>query len=166
MSLLPLVSIVMDSPHDWDIVQHAELTLGFLGIPREVKIISAHKTPDYLAEFSKQAETRGIEVIIAGASGAAHLPGMIAAYTLLPVLGIPIAGEGLNGMDALLSMVQMYAGIPVGTLAVGRSGAINAALLAAQILARKDLRIRLGLEEYRAGLTKKIKDNPDPRHRS
>lgn len=159
----PMVGIIMNSQFDWDILQHAELTLGILGITREVKVISAHRTPELLNHYAKTAEERGLEVIIAGSADAAHLPGMLAANTIIPVLGVPIQSSALNGLDSLLSMVQMPAGVAVGTLAIGRNGAINAALLAAQIIGLKNTRIRDAVLEYRAGQTKKIIDNPDPR---
>ncbi len=160
-----LVGILMNAKSDWEIMQHAELTLGVLGIPREIKIISAHRTPHLLTQYGKTAEERGLQVIIAGAEGAAHLPGMIAANTILPVLGVPIPGQSLQGMDSLLSIVQMPAGTPVGTLAIGRAGAINAALLAAQILARQNPAIRDAVQEFREGQAKKIVDYPDPREK-
>lgn len=158
-----LVGILMNSQFDWEIMQHAELTLSVLGIPNEIKVISAHRSPEQLFEYGKTAENRGLQVIIAGGSGAVHLPGMIAALTLLPVLGVPIQSDALQGLDSLLSIVQMPAGTAVGTLGVGRAGAINAALLAAQIIARQNAQVREALQEYRAGQTKKILDNPDPR---
>jgi 5-(carboxyamino)imidazole ribonucleotide mutase len=158
-----LVSVIMNSQSDWDTLRHTELTLGVLGVPYEVKIISAHRTPHLLSEYSQQAEQRGIQVIIAGASNAAHLPGIIASYTTLPVLGVPVPTPHLNGLDSLLSILQMPAGIAVGALALGRDGAINAALLAAQILGLQHQKIKEAVLEYRAGQTKKVKDNPDPR---
>jgi 5-(carboxyamino)imidazole ribonucleotide mutase len=158
-----LVSLLIASQLDWEIVQHTELTLGVLGIPREVKILSPHRTPDQVIAYAKEAEWRGIEVIIASGYDAGQLPGLIAAHTLLPVLGIPLASESLNGLDALLSMTQMPMGFPVGTLAIGKTGAINAALLAAQILGRKYNSILDALREYRSGMTKKILDYPDPK---
>src|SRR5437868_10793155 len=133
----PLVGVIMGSRSDWDTMSHTVQTLEKLGIAFEAKIVSAHRTPDLLFEYAAGAEARGIEVIIAGAGGAAHLPGMVAAKTLLPVLGVPVQSKALNGLDSLLSIVQMPAGIPVGTLAIGRAGATNAALLAAAILANK-----------------------------
>lgn len=157
------VGIVMDSSFDWEIMQHSELTLSVLGIPNEVKIISAHRSPQLLYEYATFAEERGLKVIIAGASQAAHLPGMLAANTLLPVLGVPIASEYLQGLDALLSIVQMQAGTPVGTLGIGRKGAINAALLAAEIIGLTQVKVKEAIKEYRAGQTKKILDYPDPR---
>jgi 5-(carboxyamino)imidazole ribonucleotide mutase len=141
----PLVSIIMGSASDWETMKNAADILEEFGVAHETKVISAHRTPDLLFEFAKSAETRGIEVIIAGAGGAAHLPGMVAAQSLVPVLGVPVQSKALSGMDSLLSIVQMPAGIPVGTLAIGEAGAKNAALLAVSILSntRKDLREKL-----------------------
>ena len=141
----PLVSVIMGSKSDWETMRNASETLDKFGVAHECKIVSAHRTPDLLVEFAKTTESRGIEVIIAGAGGAAHLPGMVAAQTLVPVLGVPVQSKTLSGMDSLLSIVQMPAGIPVGTLAIGNAGATNAALLAVAILAntRKDLREKL-----------------------
>lgn len=159
----PLVAIIMGSKSDWETMEHATQTLDELKIPYEVKIVSAHRTPDLLFQFAGSAHERGIEVIIAGAGGAAHLPGMTAAKTHLPVLGVPVQSKALNGMDSLLSIVQMPAGIPVGTLAIGRAGAINAALLAASIVANKHNEHRDTLLNYRAKQTRSVLDNPDPR---
>jgi len=153
----------MGSKSDWETMEHATQTLDELKIPYEVKIVSAHRTPDLLFQFAESAAERGIEVIIAGAGGAAHLPGMTAAKTHLPVLGVPIQSKALNGMDSLLSIVQMPAGIPVGTLAIGRAGAVNAALLAASIVANKHDEYLNALLNYRAKQTKNVLDNPDPR---
>lgn len=141
----PLVGVIMGSKSDWETMQHADEMLTQLAIPHECRIVSAHRTPQWLAEYASQAESRGIEVIIAGAGGAAHLPGMTAAQTLLPVLGVPVESHALKGMDSLLSIVQMPAGVPVGTLAIGKAGATNAALLAISILgnSRPDLREKL-----------------------
>jgi 5-(carboxyamino)imidazole ribonucleotide mutase len=141
----PLVSVIMGSKSDWETLGHAAEMLTRFGVPHECKIVSAHRTPDWMAEFAKGAEGRGIEVIIAGAGGAAHLPGMVAAQTLVPVLGVPVQSQALNGLDSLLSIVQMPSGVPVGTLAIGKAGAMNAALLAVRILAntRPDLREKL-----------------------
>jgi 5-(carboxyamino)imidazole ribonucleotide mutase len=144
-------------------MEHAAKTLDQLEIPYEVKIVSAHRTPDLLFQYAESAHERGIEVIIAGAGGAAHLPGMAAAKTHLPVLGVPIQSKALNGMDSLLSIVQMPAGIPVGTLAIGRAGAVNAALLAASIVANKHEEYRAALLAYRAAQTQSVLDHPDPR---
>jgi 5-(carboxyamino)imidazole ribonucleotide mutase len=159
----PLIGIIMGSKSDWETMAHATGTLDKLGVPYEVRVVSAHRTPDLLFEYAEQAEGRGIEVIIAGAGGAAHLPGMAAAKTALPVLGVPVQSKALNGMDSLLSIVQMPAGIPVGTLAIGRAGAINAALLAAAIVGNKHLEIKEALRKFRADQTQSVLDNPDPR---
>ena len=159
----PLVGIIMGSASDWETMGHAEETLKQLGVECETRIISAHRTPDLLFEYAASAESRGLEVIIAGAGGAAHLPGMAAAKTVLPVLGVPVQSKTLNGMDSLLSIAQMPAGIPVGTLAIGRAGAVNAALLAAAILGGKHPELRESLRKYRANQTQHVLDNPDPR---
>ena len=159
----PLIAIIMGSKSDWETMEHATKTLDQLGIHYEVKIVSAHRTPDLLFEFAESAHERGIEVIIAGAGGAAHLPGMTAAKTHLPVLGVPVQSKALNGMDSLLSIVQMPAGIPVGTLAIGHAGAVNAALLAASIVANKHSEYLAALLAYRAAQTQSVLDNPDPR---
>jgi len=159
----PLIAIIMGSQSDWETMEHATKTLDQLKIPYEVKIISAHRTPDLLFQFAETASQRGFEVIIAGAGGAAHLPGMTAAKTHLPVLGVPIQSKALNGMDSLLSIVQMPAGIPVGTLAIGRAGAINAALLAASIVANKHEEYCEALLAYRAAQTQNVLDHSDPR---
>jgi 5-(carboxyamino)imidazole ribonucleotide mutase len=159
----PLVGVIMGSHSDWETMQHAVKTLEGLGVPYEVRVVSAHRTPDLLFEYAATAEQRGLEVIIAGAGGAAHLPGMTASKTLLPVLGVPIESKGLAGLDSLLSIVQMPAGVPVGTLAIGRAGAINAALLATAILARKYPQYRDALHRYRQAQTKDVLDHPDPR---
>ena len=157
-----LVGLIMGSKSDWDTMQHAAQILDALGIPHETKVVSAHRTPDLLFEYAASAEQRGIEVIIAGAGGAAHLPGMTAAKTILPVLGVPVESKALQGIDSLLSIVQMPAGVPVGTLAIGKAGAINAALLAASIVAinRPDLRERL--RAFRAEQTNAVLAQPDP----
>lgn len=159
----PLIAIIMGSKSDWETMEHATKTLDQLNIPYEVKIVSAHRTPDLLFQFAESAHERGIEVIIAGAGGAAHLPGMTAAKTHLPVLGVPVQSKALNGMDSLLSIVQMPAGIPVGTLAIGRAGAVNAALLAASIVSNKHSEYLKALIDYRAAQTQSVLDNPDPR---
>lgn len=159
----PLIAIIMGSKSDWETMEHATKTLDELKIPYEVKIVSAHRTPDLLFQFAESAHERGIEVIIAGAGGAAHLPGMTAAKTHLPVLGVPVQSKALNGMDSLLSIVQMPAGIPVGTLAIGKAGAINAALLAASIIANKHNEYLKSFLNYRAKQTQNVLDNPDPR---
>lgn len=159
----PLIAIIMGSKSDWETMEHATKTLDELHIPYEVKIVSAHRTPDLLFQFAESAHERGIEVIIAGAGGAAHLPGMTAAKTHLPVLGVPVQSKALNGMDSLLSIVQMPAGVPVGTLAIGRAGAVNAALLAASIVANKHSEYLAALLAYRSAQTQSVLDNPDPR---
>lgn len=158
-----LVGIIMGSTSDWDTMMHAAETLEQLNIPHEVEVVSAHRTPDKLFQYAESAEGKGLEVIIAGAGGAAHLPGMTAAKTAVPVLGVPVQSKALNGMDSLLSIVQMPAGIPVGTLAIGRAGAINAALLAAAIVSNKHPEYREAVNEYRQSQTDKVNANPDPR---
>ncbi len=152
----PLIGIVMGSQSDWETMRHAVDTLKQLGIPYEVRVLSAHRTPDQTFEYASTAHERGLEVLIAGASGAAHLPGIIAAKTLLPVLGVPMPTQGLGGLDSLLSMAQMPAGVPVGTLAIGRTGAVNAALFAAAILALKYPEIRQRLQAYRQAQTEAV----------
>ena len=159
----PLVGVIMGSTSDWETLQHGVDILEKLDIPHEVRVVSAHRTPDLLFEYCGSARERGLEVIIAGAGGAAHLPGMAAAKTSLPVLGIPVQSKALNGMDSLLSIAQMPAGIPVGTLAIGKAGAINAALLAASMLANHYPDIREALDKYRAAQTDKVLSKPDPR---
>ncbi len=159
----PLVGLIMGSVSDWETLQHTAQTLDRLNIPHEVQVVSAHRTPDLLFEYVASAETRGLEVIIAGAGGAAHLPGMAAAKTTIPVLGIPIQSQMLNGLDSLLSIVQMPAGVPVGTLAIGKAGAINAALFAASILGNKYPDIRVTLAEFRRNQTEAVLARPDPR---
>src|SRR5215210_3321172 len=158
----PLVGLIMGSKSDWETMSHAAQTLESLGVPFEVRIVSAHRTPDLLFEYAASAEERGLEVIIAGAGGAAHLPGMAAAKTSLPVLGVPVESKTLKGMDSLLSIVQMPAGVPVGTLAIGRAGAVNAALLAAAIVARSDERVRQRLARWRSEQTESVLTSPDP----
>lgn len=153
----------MGSTSDWETMTHAAQTLEALGVPFEVKVVSAHRTPDLLFEYAAAAESRGLDVIIAGAGGAAHLPGMAASKTLLPVLGVPVESKVLRGVDSLLSIVQMPAGIPVATFAIGRAGAINAALAAAQILARSDASVRAALGRHRDEQTAKVLAQPDPR---
>ena len=152
----PLVGIVMGSKSDWETMQHAAETLKQLGIPYEVKIMSAHRTPDEAMQYAATAEERGLQVIIVGAGGAAHLPGVLAAKTLLPVLGVPMQTSALGGLDSLLSIVQMPAGVPVGTLAIGKAGATNAALLAAAILSIKYPEIRERLRQYRQSLKEAV----------
>jgi 5-(carboxyamino)imidazole ribonucleotide mutase len=144
-----LVGVIMGSQSDWDTMQHAAETLSDLGIGHETRVVSAHRTPDRMFEYAEQAAGRGLAAIIAGAGGAAHLPGMVAAKTVVPVLGVPIQSKALNGMDSLLSIAQMPAGIPVGTLAIGKAGAVNAALLAAAIVALQDDTLQQALEQYR-----------------
>jgi 5-(carboxyamino)imidazole ribonucleotide mutase len=158
----PLVAIIMGSKSDWETMQHADAMLTQLGVPHECKIVSAHRTPDLMAQFAKEAEGRGIEVIIAGAGGAAHLPGMTAAHTILPVLGVPVQSHALNGQDSLLSIVQMPAGIPVGTLAIGKAGATNAALLAVAILANSRPQLREKLRQFRSEQTTKVLNDTLP----
>jgi 5-(carboxyamino)imidazole ribonucleotide mutase len=152
----PLVAVIMGSKSDWETMRHADEVLTRFGVPHECRIVSAHRTPAWLAEFASAAEARGVEVIIAGAGGAAHLPGMAAAQTTLPVLGVPIESRALKGMDSLLSIVQMPAGIPVGTLAIGQAGATNAALLAIAILATHRLDLRDKLHRFRAEQTQRV----------
>jgi 5-(carboxyamino)imidazole ribonucleotide mutase len=158
-----LVGVIMGSASDWETMCFAAETLERLGIPHEVEIVSAHRTPDKLFAYAEGVEAKGLEVIIAGAGGAAHLPGMTAAKTVIPVLGVPIQSKALNGMDSLLSIAQMPAGIPVGTLAIGKAGAINAALLAAAIVSNKHEHYRSALHEYRREQTDSVLENPDPR---
>ena len=158
-----LVGVIMGSKSDWSTLCHTVEMLDKLGIPFEVKVVSAHRTPDLLFQYAEEAEGRGIEVIIAGAGGAAHLPGMCAAKTHLPVLGVPVQSSMLSGVDSLLSIVQMPAGIPVATLAIGKAGAINAALLAASILGGKYPKYHVALKDFRREQTDMVLDNPDPR---
>ncbi|BBP80267.1 5-(carboxyamino)imidazole ribonucleotide mutase [Pseudomonas gingeri NCPPB 3146 = LMG 5327] len=158
-----LVGVIMGSKSDWSTLSHTADMLEKLGIPYEVKVVSAHRTPDLLFQYAEEAESRGIEVIIAGAGGAAHLPGMCAAKTHLPVLGVPVQSSMLSGVDSLLSIVQMPAGIPVATLAIGKAGAINAALLSASILGAKHPHFHTVLKKFRAEQTDSVLDNPDPR---
>jgi 5-(carboxyamino)imidazole ribonucleotide mutase len=160
MESLPRVGVVMGSRSDWQTLRHASEILVELGIVHEAKVISAHRTPDRLYEYAREAEGRGLDVIIAGAGGAAHLPGMLAALTILPVLGVPVESKVLRGVDSLLSIVQMPRGIPVGTLAIGDSGAANAALLAAAILARSDLKVREALALFRGQQTEAVDESP------
>ena len=159
----PRVGVVMGSRSDWDTMQHAVSVLTELGVPHEVQVVSAHRTPDLLFQYAEQAIARGLQVIIAGAGGAAHLPGMLAAKTRLPVLGVPVQSKALNGMDSLLSIAQMPAGIPVGTLAIGRAGAVNAGLLAAAVLALHDPALAAALDDWRSRQTRAVLDQPDPR---
>nr|WP_044949360.1 5-(carboxyamino)imidazole ribonucleotide mutase [Chthonomonas calidirosea] len=159
----PLVGIIMGSQSDWETMRHAAETLSQLNIPYEVRVVSAHRTPDLLFEYAASAEARGLKVLIAGAGGAAHLPGMTAAKTLLPVLGVPVQSRALQGLDSLLSIVQMPAGVPVGTLAIGAAGAVNAALLAAAILGTQMSSVREALRHFREEQTQKVLSHPDPR---
>lgn len=157
------IGVVMGSRSDWDTLQHAAAMLDRLGIAHEVRVVSAHRTPDLLFDYASQARTRGLRAIIAGAGGAAHLPGMLAAKTSLPVLGVPVQSHALNGMDSLLSIVQMPAGIPVATFAIGKAGATNAALFAAALLAADDAGIARRLDEFRATQTAQVLEHADPR---
>jgi len=158
----PVVGVIMGSRSDWETMQHACATLDELGVPYESRVVSAHRTPELMAEYASGAADRGLRVLIAGAGGAAHLPGMTAAHTHLPVLGVPVESHALKGMDSLLSIVQMPAGVPVATLAIGRAGAINAALLAASIVALGDDAVRGRLRAFRSTQTQTVLDNPDP----
>ena len=160
---LPLVGVVMGSKSDWDTMQHGVAILESFNIAHEVRVVSAHRTPDLLMDYANQAAERGLEVIIAGAGGAAHLPGMLAAKTIVPVLGVPVQSKALNGMDSLLSIVQMPAGIPVATLAIGQAGAKNAALLAIAILGNSRPELREQLMQFRAEQTMSVLEHPDPR---
>ncbi|AOY87171.1 5-(carboxyamino)imidazole ribonucleotide mutase [Marinobacter salinus] len=158
----PLVGLIMGSKSDWPTMEHAAHMLEKLGVPYETKVVSAHRTPDLLFDYAKTASARGLKVIIAGAGGAAHLPGMVASQTSLPVLGVPVQSKALNGLDSLLSIVQMPGGIAVGTLAIGKAGATNAGLLAAQIIGTSDDNVRKAVDEFRETQTQTILDNPDP----
>lgn len=158
-----LVGLIMGSQSDWETMVHAAQLLESLTVPFEVRVVSAHRTPDLLFEYAASAESRGLEVIIAGAGGAAHLPGMTAAKTVLPVLGVPVQSKALNGLDSLLSIVQMPSGIPVATLAIGKAGAENAALLATAILGNKYPQYREALQRFREIRTQAVLANPDPR---
>ena len=157
----PLVGIIMGSSSDWEVMRHAAETLDGLGVAHEVKIVSAHRTPKRLYEYAHGARDRGLKAIIAGAGGAAHLPGMAASMTTLPVLGVPVESQALNGLDSLLSIVQMPAGVPVGTLAIGRAGAVNAALFAASILALSDEALSRRLDDYRQAQTSSVAESPE-----
>jgi 5-(carboxyamino)imidazole ribonucleotide mutase len=159
----PLVALAMGSRSDWEVVVHAATTLDELDVAYAVRVVSAHRTPQLLAEFASWAEVAGVEVIVAAAGGAAHLPGMLAAHTILPVLGIPVPSRHLNGIDSLLSIVQMPAGVPVGTLAIGRAGAVNAALLSAAIVSASRPELRARLRAWRAAQTDQVLAAPDPR---
>lgn len=157
------VGIIMGSRSDWDTMRHASETLEQLGVAHAVQVVSAHRTPDLLFEYADSALERGLKVIIAGAGGAAHLPGMTAAKTRVPVLGVPVVSKALNGQDSLLSIVQMPAGVPVGTMAIGKAGAVNAALLAAAIVANEDTAVASALDDYRRRQTDQVLANSDPR---
>ena len=159
----PLVGIIMGSASDWETMRHAAEVLTGLGVPHEVEVVSAHRTPDRLFDYAGSAERRGLQVLIAGAGGAAHLPGMAAAKTLLPVLGVPVQSQALNGLDSLLSIVQMPAGVPVGTLAIGAAGAKNAALLAASMLGIRHPQFREAVGRYRREQSAAVQAQPDPR---
>lgn len=158
-----LVGVIMGSRSDWETMQHAADVLDTLGVTYEVEVVSAHRTPEKLFEYAGSAESRGLQVIIAGAGGAAHLPGMVAAKTAVPVLGVPVQSKALNGMDSLLSIVQMPKGIPVGTLAIGNAGAANAGLLAAAIIGNQYPEVRKALNQFRATQTETVLASPDPR---
>lgn len=157
------IGIIMGSRSDWDTMQHAAAVLDELGIGHEVRVVSAHRTPDRLFEYAETADKRGLQVIIAGAGGAAHLPGMVAAKTALPVIGVPVRSKNLNGMDSLLSIAQMPGGVPVACMAIGKAGAINAALFASAIVALDDREAATALHEYRAAQTAKVLAHDDPR---
>ena len=161
-SMAPLVGMIMGSQSDWETMQHASAQLTELGVPHECRVVSAHRTPDLLFEYAASAAGRGLEVLIAGAGGAAHLPGMCASKTDLPVLGVPVQSKALNGLDSLLSIVQMPAGVPVGTLAIGKAGAVNAALLATAILGARHPRFREAYAAFRARQTRAVLDRPIP----
>ena len=158
----PLVGVIMGSKSDWETLRHADEMLTRFGVPHECRIVSAHRTPDTMAEYAKTAESRGIEVIIAGAGGAAHLPGMVASHTTLPVLGVPVQSAALSGLDSLLSIVQMPGGIPVGTLAIGKAGATNAALLAVRILATTRPELRDKLRQFAEEQTRRVSEETLP----
>lgn len=159
---LSLVSVIMGSRSDWETMRHADEMLTRFGIPHECLVVSAHRTPDWMRDFARGAEQRGVEVVIAGAGGAAHLPGMVAAQTLLPVLGVPVQSQALNGLDSLLSIVQMPSGVPVGTLAIGKAGATNAALLAIRFLARTRPELREKLQEFVEEQARRVRDETLP----
>ena len=160
----PLVGVIMGSKSDWPTMVHAVDMLKQFNVPHEVKVVSAHRTPDLMFEYAEQAEARGLQVIIAGAGGAAHLPGMVAAKTVVPVLGVPVKSRALNGNDSLLSIVQMPGGVPVGTLAIGDAGAKNAGIMAAQIVGNQISEIREAVKTFRSEQTQAVLDNPDPRN--
>ena len=158
----PLVSVIMGSRSDWETMRHADEMLTRFGVAHECLVVSAHRTPDWMGEFARGAEERGVEVVIAGAGGAAHLPGMVAAQTLLPVLGVPVQSQALNGLDSLLSIVQMPSGVPVGTFAIGKAGAANAALLAIRFLARTRPELREKLREFVEEQTRRVREEELP----
>ncbi|HEX7184359.1 MAG TPA: 5-(carboxyamino)imidazole ribonucleotide mutase [Thermoanaerobaculia bacterium] len=158
----PLVSVIMGSKSDWETLRHADETLTRFGIPHECLIVSAHRTPEWMREFAQGAEARGVEIVVAGAGGAAHLPGMVASQTLLPVLGVPVQSQALHGVDSLLSIVQMPAGVPVGTLAIGRAGAVNAALLAVRFLARTRPELREKLRDFVEEQDRRVREETLP----
>ena len=162
MTSAPVVGLIIGSRSDWETMRHTAETLDALGIEYEKRVVSAHRTPNLLFEYAEGAEARGLQVIVAGAGGSAHLPGMTASKTALPVLGVPVETKTLPGLDSLLSIVQMPAGVPVGTLAIGRAGAVNAALLAAAIIAQGDSELRERLRRFRAEQTQAVLDSPDP----
>lgn len=159
----PLVGVIMGSKSDWPVMEHAVAMLERLGVAHETRVVSAHRTPDLLFDYAKDASARGIKVIIAGAGGAAHLPGMVASQTALPVLGVPVESKALKGLDSLLSIVQMPGGVAVGTLAIGKAGATNAGLLASQIIGLQDSTVGAAVEQFRAEQTQSVLDHPDPR---
>ena len=159
----PRVGVIMGSKSDWPVIEHAVQMLEKLGVDYETRVVSAHRTPDLLFDYAKGAAERGLQVIVAGAGGAAHLPGMVASQTPLPVLGVPVESKALKGLDSLLSIAQMPGGIAVGTLAIGKAGATNAGLLAAQIVGLQDADVRAAVEQFRAEQTQAVLDNPDPR---
>ncbi|CBV41414.1 5-(carboxyamino)imidazole ribonucleotide mutase [Halomonas elongata] len=159
----PRVGVIMGSKSDWPVMEHAVDMLERLGVACETRVVSAHRTPDLLFDYAKSAAERGLQVIIAGAGGAAHLPGMVASQTALPVLGVPVESKSLKGLDSLLSIVQMPGGVSVGTLAIGKAGATNAGLLAAQIVGLQDAKVREAVEAFRAEQARNVLDNPDPR---
>ncbi|HWN42478.1 MAG TPA: 5-(carboxyamino)imidazole ribonucleotide mutase [Thermoanaerobaculia bacterium] len=158
----PLVSVIMGSKSDWETMRHADEMLARFGVPHECLVVSAHRTPDWMGEFARGAEERGVEVVIAGAGGAAHLPGMVASQTLLPVLGVPVQSHALNGLDSLLSIVQMPFGVPVGTFAIGKAGAANAALLAIRFLARTRPELRQKLRDFVEEQTRRVREEELP----
>ena len=161
--MAPRVGVIMGSVSDWPVMEHATLMLEQLGVEFETRVVSAHRTPDLLFEYARQASERGLKVIIAGAGGAAHLPGMVASQTSLPVLGVPVESKALKGLDSLLSIVQMPGGVAVGTLAIGKAGAKNAGLLAAQIIGTHDQQVRQAVDDFRTEQTRSVLDTPDPR---